>query len=132
MCQLSAHLKLCSCSKTDFETVENYWVFHRRQAPSETQEMIVGELLLPISLEPETEVLNEQTLLHILNEEAPFDVDLKPKQHDRLSLHFACRQEILVYGFRYYRGKWVPEEWDNFTWYWRHAEERAGEIRDAF
>jgi hypothetical protein len=133
MCKLSEKLTLCTCSAASFADLEHYWVFHRFVAGK--NEMVIGRALLPDKLDAEVEAHNRSVLLARLNEIDAFDVDLKPKDGDRLQLTFrfplAGATKTITYGFAHAGGRWVEQAYDHLSWRWQHDRESFGEVRSA-
>ena len=128
MCRLSDKLKLCTCG-TEVHKLKNYWVFHRFTKGQFIN--VVGEVMLPAYTDPSDHAYNKQLLPKLLNEGNIFDVELRPKNRDRLQLSFATTQANLDYGFEFRAGKWKEIEFDFLTWMWRHNAEESGKIIHA-
>ena len=85
MCEVSDKLKLCTCS-SDISKLKYYWVFYR-YAGNKLENMI-GEPIMPVAINPETDILNIQLIGKLLNDGNVFDFELTPKTKDRLLLAF--------------------------------------------
>ena len=131
MCSVSDKLKLCTCGEDVYDSAKHYWIFHRYVKGR--NEMLVGSIMCPYFADPETDQQNLETILHALNEGNPFDVDLNPKNHDRLSLHFSCDESLahLSYGFRYNGKVWKVIPYNVFDFMQKHEEGQEGEILNA-
>lgn len=132
MCKVSDKLKLCTC-EFDPDTTKNYWEFSRYNAKKD--EYIIGQPMLPIDINPEDDTFNRQLITRLLNEGNVFDVELNPKNKDRLYLSFQINNHSwnnrVYYGYVFKKGKWIEHEFDTYEWYWRHDEEKSGKILDA-
>ena len=132
MCEVSNKLKLCTCKTTSAEKLKHYWIFHRYD--KEKNNHILGICIMPYMLDEKVEIKNKASLLIRLNEADAFDVDLAPKNRDRLQLTFTCPgtdNEQVTYGYSYKKGKWLEEEYDPLEWRWNHYEEEFGKIIHA-
>jgi hypothetical protein len=135
MCLVSNKLKLCTCSKDEAGTFENYWVFHRYNGknPIEGYE-VMGSLIFDVSLKSPFHYRNKRSLLKRINEPDAIDIDLKPKEEDRLELVFNYIQpnpQPYFYGFRFHNGKWVHKKFEPFEWMRDHSEIKDGPIKLA-
>ena len=92
---------------------------------------LLGLYTLPNFTDKDVELYNKQHLLKRVNDPSAFDVDLNPKEHDRLSLFFTVKndQYPLKYGFEYRNGKWEEEEYYDLEWQMEHERKDFGEIR---
>ncbi len=130
MCKVSDKLRLCTCNAGG-ERPTNYWEFYRFIKGKDT--IVIGEIFLPAGIDTASELYNRATLISLLNESDPFDVELHPKAKDRLVLSFHVANEgRLNYGFEYRKKKWVEKEFDALMWMRKHEEECFGEIREAW
>lgn len=131
MCIVSDKLKLCTCSDNELETLDHYWVYYGFVAGKE--EYIVGMPLLPYELNADLTRVNYDTLLHLLNEQNPFDIAIDPKVADRLLLSFTCGEatERVYYGFQYNGTKWRQEAFDAFEWLSKHEQTIQGKVLQA-
>ncbi|HZG72225.1 MAG TPA: hypothetical protein VEY51_11890 [Chondromyces sp.] len=95
--------------------------------------MIMGEPIMPIEINEATDLINKETLLKRVNERDAFDVQLNPREGDRLQLTFSCQGEngigMIHYGFEYRNGKWEEEDYEVFDWKRKHEEEDFGEVK---
>ena len=98
----------------------------------------MGEPVIPAFLNPQHEAFNSELLLRLLNEGDVFDIELKPKNNDRLLLSFYVSNTMYAggsnqkdYGFKYDRGKWKAHPFDPFEWERKHDEEKEGKIENA-
>ena len=133
MCQVSNKLKLCTCSATSAMGLKNYWVFHR--FIKGRNHFIIGEPMLPTTISFKDDTYNRQLLLQLLNEGNVFDVELNPKEKDRLQLSFSMARGLLTnevyYGYEFRKGKWKALVFDRLTWAWHHNYECFGAIKEA-
>jgi hypothetical protein len=95
----------------------------------------VGEVVMPAFIDPNVDAHNVQTLQIRLNELDAFDIELLPKERDRLEIVFTVIGEQysspLCYCFAYTRGKWVYIEHDTFDLMSRFTEVRSGKLKTA-
>jgi hypothetical protein len=132
MCKVSDKIKFCTCKAKSTEQLKNYWVFHRFIKGK--FELVIGQPMLPFLIDEQTHLLNRETLLKRVNEADAFDIDLKPKQNDRLQLSFNFGDTIydrIDYGFLYRNKKWIVTGFDSLEWMWKHEEEKFGKIENA-
>ncbi len=90
MCKLSNQLKLCTCDVGSVDRLEHYWVLHRFDPRKD--DSVIGRLFMPHTLDGRVEAYNRSLLLQRLQEGDAFDVDLKPREGDRLQLTFRCSE----------------------------------------
>ncbi len=130
MCKVSEKLKLCTC-EFDPDKTKNYWEFSRYTSEEKGID-IVGTALPPVEIAPENDAFNRKLLSKLLNEGNVFDVDLNPRDKDRLLLSFQIKTDSwgrhLHYGYTYKNGEWIEEEFGPFGWSWHHDEEKSGKI----
>jgi hypothetical protein len=138
MCKVSSKLKLCTCAVPDVSRLRFYWVLHRFDPRKDVRR--VGRVARPDVLDARDEAHNRTLLLARLQEPDAFDVDLEPREGDRLQLTFrfterdrAGRKTVkeITYGYARIRGRWVEEKYDPLLWHWHHDRERFGELRPA-
>lgn len=131
MCVVSDKLRLCTCTNSDLDALDHYWVYYRFDANQ--ADFIVGEPMLPHWLDAFTNKLNYTTLLHLLNDGNPFDTDVSPNKGDRLLLSFTCTEpnQRLYYGFEYNGNKWRKKDFDAIEWLWHHAQSNQGKVLHA-
>jgi hypothetical protein len=138
VCKLSSQLKLCTCDVGSVDRLEHYWVLHRFDPRKD--DSVIGKLFMPHTLDGRVEAYNRSLLLQRLQEGDAFDVDLKPREGDRLQLTFRCSEadaseslkgKIITYGYAWSAGRWVEQAFDPLSWRARHDEERFGEVRPA-
>lgn len=133
MCQISSKLQLCTCAG-DASRLKNYWVWYRFN--KQRYMMVIGEVLMPAQIHPDTDAYNTELLSTLLNEGNVFDVAITPKAKDRLLLSFSVTNqpnttERINYGFQYKKGKWVAIPYDVFDWGNQYEEAAKGEIIKA-
>jgi hypothetical protein len=135
VCELSRKLKLCTCDVGSVAELDHYWVFHRFVEGK--NEMVIGRVAMPPKLDAKVEAHNRSVLLARLNESDAFDVDLKPRDGDRLRLTFRfskgfpAKDKTITYGYAKKDGRWVEEAYSGLSWRWHHEEENFGEVRAA-
>lgn len=132
MCEVSGKLKLCTCNATSVEKLKHYWILYRYNR--EKNNIIIGDFILPYMLDEEMVIKNKAVLLKRLNEEDAFDIDIFPKNKDRLQLTFTCSafsNQQITYGYSYKNGKWIEKDFDPLEWQWHHDEEISGAIKPA-
>ena len=130
MCRVSDKLKLCTCKTEDVYKLKHYWIFYRFIEGQ--KRIVIGSVNPPYRLDLFLDMINRQSLMRILNEESPFDVNLSPAANDLLSLHFTCGEnDKLVYGFKFEDNEWCDEPYDPLMWMWHHTEEIGGKISNA-
>lgn len=129
MCKLGDALKLCTCDVTSVDDLDHFWVFHRFD-PSKNA-TVIGRTLVSYALAPEIEAHNRALLIARLNEPDAFDVDLAPREGDRLQLtfRFGGYYKRTSYGYEFRDGKWSEQEFDNLAWADHHDRERFGELK---
>lgn len=134
MCELSRKLKLCTCAAASVSELRNYWILHRFD---KTKDFIVaGSIVLYDEPSKSVQAHNKALLLERLQEADAFDVDLRPRERDRLQLTFTCsepggRVNTLYYGYEYKSGRWTEEEYDELSWETNHDQTRFGEVQLA-
>ena len=112
MCEISDKLKLCTCKK-DVSKLKYTWQYYRYVGNKES--FIVGEIMMPVDLEPALEEHNRELLTRLLNDGNVFDFEVTPKFRDRLVLHCDLSHEkedekFLVYEFLFVKGHWKFSE----------------------
>jgi len=130
MCIISDKIKFCTCKAKSSDSLKNYWVFHRYDKGR--FDGIVGTCNLPVLMDEDIVKCNEETLLKRVNEADAFDIDLQPKNKDRLEIVLNCEQHFggdLHIGFEYKKGQWVACEYDLFEWTWKHTEDAFGKLK---
>ena len=130
MCQLSPKLQLCTCA-TNGSMPKNYWVLYRFN--KQRNMMVIGEVLIPAYIHPDTDAYNTQLLTQLLNDGNVFDVDISPKPKDGLLLSFSVANqpnttERIDYGFQYQEAKWLAIPYDVFDWGNQYEEAANGKI----
>jgi hypothetical protein len=131
MCEVSDKLKLCTCN-SNIQRLKHYWILYR--FINGKNDFVVGQAMLPYSINPEIDKLNSKRILHLLNETNAFDADIKPKVKDRLLISFTVGKtddERINYGFVFKAGKWKKLGFDPFEWQWNHEEAEQGKIVHA-
>lgn len=131
MCKVSQQLKLCTC-RTDIYELDHYWIFHRFIKGKKN--IVIGQAMLPASIDPADDTFNQSLLLNLLNEGDIFDVEIKPSAKDRLEISLLIgpgKEDRITYGFECKQDKWVATEYDPLMWMWNHDEEKSGEIKNA-
>lgn len=118
MCQISDHLKLCTCNKSKISGTSSYWILYRWK---KSDEVIVGEPIFPDNdfIDPADELSNQEKLLAILNQGNCFDFELQLEDKDSLEIHIKCLQENgrsinLIYAFVFIDEAWKSIEYDPF------------------
>lgn len=132
MCKISDKIKFCTCKSSSVEKLKHYWIFHQYVEGQEN--IVIGTTMMPYLLDEQVEIQNKTLLLKRINEVDAFDVELNPKEKDRLQLSFKCggdMNDFLDYGFEFRDGKWVEEQFDSLEWMWNHSEAKFGLIRNA-
>ena len=130
MCKISDKLKLCTC-KTAIDNLKHYWVLYRFVNGKE--EMLMGEPVMPVFIDPAMDTFNRSLLLKLLNDGNIFDDPLYPVNKDRLQLYFKISDEGGVhYGFIYKKNDWQAIEFDYFDWFSKHDEIKKGKIKSPF
>jgi hypothetical protein len=132
MCRVSDKIKFCTCS-VSLDQLKNYWVLHRYVEGK--LDIVIGQPLMPYNVDEQTDTYNKEVLLKRVNEADAFDVNLNPKENDRLQVTFTRDvedEENMNYGFVFKNGKWEEEGYDALEWMWRHEEETFGKVKEAF
>ena len=130
MCEVSNKIKFCTCKAKSTERLKNYWVFHKYH--KDRFDGIMGSCNLPLMVDENMVQYNEATILKRVNEADAFDVDLKPKNKDRLEIVLTCNEHFggdLHIGFEFKKGQWVPCEYNVFEWTWKHTEDAFGKLK---
>ena len=132
MCKVSCQLKFCTCSRNAINK-NAYWTlyrYHDDQAIS-----VMGDLILPIPLDPGTDNFNREVLLSRVNEKEAWDFNLNPSPNDRLAVTINGQQGgnygYVTYGFEYdaYQKKWLEREFEPFEWQSKHVVGESGQIK---
>jgi hypothetical protein len=132
MCRVSDKIKFCTCS-VSLDQLKNYWVLHRYVEGK--LDIVIGQPLMPYNVDEQTDTYNKEVLLKRVNEADAFDVNLNPKENDRLQVTFTRDmedEENMNYGFVFKNGKWEEEGYDALEWMWRHEEKTFGKVKEAF
>lgn len=133
MCTLSETLKLCTCESGSLGDLDHYWVFHRFVDGKDNP--VIGRVLVSYRLDATTEAHNRSLLLARLNQPDAFDIDLQPRDGDRLHLAFriivAGAPKTVTYGYALSGGTWVEQTYNSLAWERHHDRETFGEIRGA-
>ena len=118
MCQISSHLKLCTCSKNKIFSSNSYWILYRWK---KSDEVIVGEPIFPDNnfIDPADELSNQEKLITILNQDNCFDFELQLEDKDSLEINILCLRENgrsinLIYAFVFLDGIWKSMAYDPF------------------
>ena len=118
MCQISSHLKLCTCSKNKIFSSNSYWILYRWK---KSDEVIVGEPIFPDNnfIDPADELSNQEKLITILNQDNCFDFELQLEDKDSLEINIQCPRENgrsinLIYAFVFIDGVWKSMTYDPF------------------
>lgn len=130
MCEVSDKIKFCTCKAKSTERLKNYWVFSR--FVEEDDFLLNGLILQPPFVDERMVEMNTAALLKRLNEPDAFDIDLSPKDNDRLLIVLTCKEHFsgeAFHGFEYKEGKWVVCEYDTFEWDFKHREEKFGKVK---
>ena len=131
MCKVSNKLKLCTCTKP-LENLKHYWIFHRFIKGK--NEFVIGEPIMPEYFLFTNHPDNESIIEELLNNKNLFDVDIIPKNNDRLELSLTCKDPIvrlMTFGFEYKSSKWKTIEYDCFGWMQKHEDVKHGKITNA-
>jgi hypothetical protein len=134
MCELSTKLKLCTCGAASVSELRNYWILYRFD---KAQDCIVAGSIVSYDEPSKTvQANNRALLLERLHEADAFDVDLRPREGDRLQLTFTCsepggRVKTLYYGYEYKSGRWTEEEYDELSWERKHYQAKFGKVQPA-
>ncbi len=130
MCRIANTIKLCTCGAASIAELKHYWVFYRYDKNKD--EVMIGEVLIPVAWgDPEMIALNEAMLLQRLNEADAFDVNLSPKNKDRLLIAIGVGDKSSGYhnyGFMWQGKKWVSCPYQYFEWTWKHDEIQFGKV----
>lgn len=130
MCKLDHRLKLCTCRARSTAALTHSWVFHRFDAKK--SRVVIGRVALPPRLAEEIEQHNRALLLSRLNEADAFDVELSPREGDRLQLSFRFSDtKWAVYGYEHRDGRWTEQPFSPLEWQWHHDQESFGVVRGA-
>lgn len=89
---------------------------------------------MPPFIDPNTNEHNISTLENRLNEPEAFDIELSPKERDRLQITFTIDKPYsspLFYCFVYRKEKWVNIDHDTFDLMSRFTEIISGKIKPA-
>ena len=123
MCKVSNKLKLCSCKVSNIKTLKDYWILNR---PTDTNECIMGEAILPADIGEQAERYNITALRKLLNDGNCFDIEIQHQENDILELHFTYKAKsnkriqmpdsggYLAYAFVHKNGKWKKTSYDPF------------------
>jgi hypothetical protein len=121
MCTVSDKLKLCTCGvdANEIYNMPNYWVFYKYD--KHKSENIIGEIMMPMYLNPINHKYNLGQLLKLLNEGNVFDFEIKIKHKDRLFLSLSLSDEEgkmrrIDYGFEFRNDRWVDKEFCGLEW----------------
>jgi hypothetical protein len=110
-------MKFCSCKVSSVYKLKHYWVFH--QFVHGQENIVIGTTIMPYISDVQTEMQNKSLLLTRVNEDDAFDVQLNPKENDRLQVSFKWREDMddyLDYGFEFKFGKWKGKQFDSLEW----------------
>jgi hypothetical protein len=130
MCKISDKIKFCTCLG-NIEKLKHSWTLYRYKR----EHMHIGGLIvMPAFIDPNTDAHNITTLEKRLNEPDAFDIQLAPKERDRLEITFTTGENFsspLSYCFAYRKGKWVKVDHDSFDLMSRFIEIKSGKIKPA-
>ena len=132
MCKVSDKIKLCTCAVNSVNELKHYWILHRYNKSKNN--IVIGDCMLPYMVDEKIIINNKAMLLKRINEVDAFDIELSPKNKDRLQLTFTCtdsHDQQITYGYSYKKGKWVEEDFDPLEWSWHHDEQKFGIINPA-
>lgn len=100
MCQISKHLKFCTCNDESFIN-GNHWIIYRRhKGRFRIGQPIYNENTLKIDENELKELLNK------LNTSSLFDFDYKPLDYDKLEINLKFKEKEFEYYFLFLKGKW--------------------------
>ncbi len=130
MCRIANTIKLCTCNVASIAELKHYWVFYRYAKKKDL--VMIGEVIMPLAWEdPEVIALNESMLLQRLQEADAFDINLSPKNKDRLLIAIRVgsqSSDYHNYGFEWQGKKWVSCPYGYFEWTWKHDEIQFGKV----
>jgi hypothetical protein len=133
MCTISSKIKFCTCN-TPAHKLRHSWTFH--SYVGDTGTILLGTPVFPVDLPEALSMANEETLEQRLNEPDAFDVDLEPKENDRLEVHLSCNTDhesgFIHYGFEFQSGHWKSIGYDYFEWKWQHKKRMHGKLLHPF
>ena len=123
MCKISDKLKLCTCNTNNIEDLKNYWILKRLNGQNNC---LVREAFLPANNGKQLDLINEKTILKMLNGSNCFDIEVLLQEKDILELHFTfdaaqekelmppCDGNYLAYAFKFQKGIWKKTCFDPF------------------
>ena len=123
MCKISDKLKLCTCNTNNVEQLKHYWILRRPNGPNIC---LFGEAFLPANIGEQLDLINEKTILKMLNESNCFDKELQHQENDILEFHFSLNGDTkkhfmqpydsnyLIYAFKFQKGIWKKTCFDPF------------------
>ncbi len=129
MCLVSDKIKFCTCAGSSYERLKHYWLLYRFN--KEKNSMIIGEPIMPHGFQFLYEP-NKATFLKRLNEDDAFDVPIKFVNEDQIELVINNLaddyNERMTFCFRYFDGKWIPQDYDYFTLESHYDEFKFGKL----
>ena len=132
MCKVSDKLKLCTCNAEEISLADSYWVLKRYNP--DNQVTIMGEVIMPYTLEKSIDDYNVATLLSSLNTGNCFDIPMSLHDKDILELHLILPRNaigsFINYTFIYSKGHWEHTEYNPFIH--PYDEWQEGCIKDPF
>lgn len=107
---------------------KDYWTLYRFVKGKNC--IVIGDPVMPASIDPEKDKYNQNLLLHLLNEGNVFDEPLYPIEKDRLQISFDLADAgWLHYGFAFEDKKWKIIQYNFFEWESRYDEIQDGKVK---
>lgn len=132
MCQISDKIKFCTCAASSVNQLKHYWIWYSFN--KHKNEMILGEMILPMDFIEVNYKKNQETLLDRLNHQEAFDKPLNFKNKDILEIGInnnAKDKEVIYYTFEFKKGDWQITYYDPFYIANNFDEKEFGKIKFA-
>lgn len=84
MCEITDQIKFCTCTQGHYSKLPHYWLYYRVGEMKET--IMMGTAIIPDYLSMPDYIENQFKLLGRLNNPDAFDVEILPKEGDRMEI----------------------------------------------
>lgn len=84
MCEITDQIKFCTCVKGHYSKLSHYWLYYRFGEKKEN--ILMGTAIIPDYLSMPDYIENQFKLLGRLNNSDAFDVEIHPKDGDRMEI----------------------------------------------
>ena len=118
MCEVSDKIRFCTCDPEQVDLEANHWIFKTSRAYANGM-TVIGSYMLPVIGDDSMLQSNEEIIAQRVNDPDAFDVDLQPRDGDRLLVVVVCREHFddkQHLEFEYDNGRWEHQVYYPFAW----------------